>query len=642
MNTKRKLLALVGLPVLILMYFGYVYITASYADIRHAKQVRHYVEISRAIGKAVHELQKERGMSAGYLGSHGKSFKDALVTQRQKADVRLEELSTQVASIDLAELHPHIAKKLQIFLDHYQPLRDIRRSITSLSLPLGKALAFYTGGNTLGLALVLDMGASSNIAGLTSPYVAFFNFLTAKENAGIERAVLSNTFGAKGFAPGLEAKALRLIVTQDIMLRFFESLAPAVSVSQLKSALSGSTGQDVQKYRDLALKEKKFEIAPKVWFAASTKRIEALAGLEAQQVSYLMELVDIYEENAYYVFQTTLLVCIGSVFAILLLGFFTIKAVLQPIGMMLAMLKDFATGKGDLTKRMDLKRKDEFGELSDWFNQFVENVQQILKQIQYCSTVLASSSTELAATSEEMDKTANEIALQLDETSESIKQTNEMAVNIEANNQESLIRLDFVNKQAHQAVEQANEGSKALTSTDQSMDLIEQSSHKIKGIISVITDIANQTNLLSLNAAIEAAKAGEAGKGFAVVAEEVRSLAERSGRAVTEIHDLIEASTTNIEEGKQVIQHSNDIIGKIIEEVGAVGVKVDDIDHSLHEQSNLVVQITEASDHVAHGSEQNAAAAVELSASASEVTKTATELQKVAGMLSGHVSQFVL
>lgn len=193
---------------------------------------------------------------------------------------------------------------------------------------------------------------------------------------------------------------------------------------------------------------------------------------------------------------------------------------------------------------------------------------------------------------------------------------------------------------AQGAAEATVEGDHAGEATVEAMESIRQSSHAMVAAIKVIQDIARQTNLLSLNAAIEAAKAGAQGKGFAVVAEEVRKLAERSGTAAKEIANLIDRSQEAVEEGERTVATVVGLLRNIREKIEDLSRIMHEVLLAAREQTRTAQEGARQVEVGAAEASQNASASAELSASTHEIQRTADELARVSERLAVMVGNF--
>lgn len=265
---------------------------------------------------------------------------------------------------------------------------------------------------------------------------------------------------------------------------------------------------------------------------------------------------------------------------------------------------------GDLTSRIDVKSKDEFGELSRAFNNMMERISAVVADVSTGSDMIKSAAREVARGSMDLSQRTEEQASSLEETASSME---EMTSSVKQN-ADNAAQADQLAQNARQ---EAEKGGEVVSQAVNAMSEINESSNKIAEIISVVEEIAFQTNLLALNAAVEAARAGEQGRGFAVVATEVRSLAGRSSDASKDIKSLIEASVKKVKIGSELVNKSGQTLDEIVTGVKKVSDIVAEISASSQEQASGVEQVNKAVVGMDEMTQQNAAL-VEESASASK------------------------
>lgn len=232
---------------------------------------------------------------------------------------------------------------------------------------------------------------------------------------------------------------------------------------------------------------------------------------------------------------------LGAIVAAVVLSLLLIRLIVRPLRDTLALLKDIAEGEGDLTKRLEVKSRDEIGELAKWFNIFVEKIENTVRTIGNNVRSLTSSAEQLKSVSEQMAGVSEETAAQANVVSAASEQVSKNVQTVASGAEEMTASIKEIAKSANDAARVAKDAVAATDKTNETITQLGVSSTEIGNVVKVITSIAEQTNLLALNATIEAARAGEAGKGFAVVANEVKELAKQTGQATEDISKKISA-----------------------------------------------------------------------------------------------------
>ncbi|MFK7696266.1 methyl-accepting chemotaxis protein [Paenibacillus sp. HJGM_3] len=297
---------------------------------------------------------------------------------------------------------------------------------------------------------------------------------------------------------------------------------------------------------------------------------------------------------------------------------------------------------GDLREQAKVKSKDEVGTLAAAFNEMMENLRSLIARTVQSSQSVAAAAEEISATTDDIAKGNMHQAQATQEVNELFRDLSR-AINSVARNAEAVSEL------SEQTRQQAKDGGSAVQASiagmgrlSKQMSLLEQDALKIGEIIQVIDEIADQTNLLALNAAIEAARAGEQGRGFAVVADEVRKLAERSSEATKQIALIIKGMQTNtdlsvkaVAEAAEQSERTGHQFESIIRMVGDTAGQVSEIAAASEEQSAQSEDVLRAIETIASVSEESAA-------SAEETASSSQSLAKLADELSQSVSKFVV
>ena len=283
---------------------------------------------------------------------------------------------------------------------------------------------------------------------------------------------------------------------------------------------------------------------------------------------------------------------------------------------------------GDLTSSIEVKSKDETGQLQQALKNMNDALSNIVREVRGGTEMIASASQQIASGNVDLSSRTEEQAGSLEETAASIEELTSTVKQNDGNARQA-------SQLAVAASEVAAKGGAVVSEVVGTMGEINDSAKKIVGIIGVIDGIAFQTNILALNAAVEAARAGEQGRGFAVVATEVRNLAQRSAAAAKEIKTLIDNSVEKVDAGSKLVGQARSTMQEVVESIGRVTEIVDEISTASQEQTSGIEQVNQAITQMDQMTQQNAAL-VEEAAAASEA------MQEQAGKLAQMVSVFKL
>jgi methyl-accepting chemotaxis protein len=358
-----------------------------------------------------------------------------------------------------------------------------------------------------------------------------------------------------------------------------------------------------------------------------------MAGLSAQMLNEIQNALKIKEtlseqkfqanNEAYRAMRSTILgVSVAALLLGVIMSFVIARGFSVPLGHAVIALEKVAAG--DLTASLDVNTHDEVGQMGAALNRAVEKLNSTMREVADGAANASSSSQQLAAASEAIASGAQEQAASLEETSASLEE-------ITATVRQSADNAQQASQLASGSKDSALQGQEVVSKAITAMSEINVASAKISDIISTIDEIAFQTNLLAVNAAVEAARAGDEGRGFAVVASEVRSLAQRSAVAAKEIKVLIQDSLRKVEAGSVLVNRSGETLQGIVGSVKRVTDIVGEIAAASGEQSTGIEQVSTAMTQMDQVTQSNSAQTEELSATAEALSEQAARLLELVG-----------
>ncbi|MDR6676090.1 methyl-accepting chemotaxis protein [Pseudomonas oryzihabitans] len=639
------------LLILLLPLAGFLVISSLYTAERYRtlKDMQHTVTASAAaqrISAVVTRLQRERGASGVFLGSGGKAMQDKLKSFRQDSDQAQSDLRAVASSDDVA---------LQSVLHTLDGLPELRTKVDGLGLNSTQSGTAYT---ELIKALIGYTHALE--AGVEAPAIlralgALNLFVEMKERAGRERVLLGLAFNQNRFDAALLSRFARNLGEFSAYADAFQRKATPAFIQQLDAAFKQPSAREVSRLQQLAFEiplGDPLGVKPEDWFNLATQRIDLMSAVENDLGASVSVLAEQARARASHDLWTTLGLVLLVLVAVSALAWAIIRNIKQAVDQVNGTLTRLATR--DLTARCAYQGRDEFGTITGNLNLMSQELGQVIQEIGAATVQVATAAEEASAVAVQTSQNVAQQRLGTDQVATAIAEMSATVKDVARSTTEAAEG----SRQVEGNTSQGRRELQATISLVQGLSVqaertsaiiaeLKQESDSISSVLDVIRGIAEQTNLLALNAAIEAARAGEAGRGFAVVADEVRALAQKTQQSTGNIQQMIshlqagsdratqamQETLSQVQTGASNVVRAGELLGEIAEGVTLINDRTIQVASAAEQQSQVAEEISRNVNDIND-------LVIQVSAGAEQTAVTSRELARLAEQQQSLVGRF--
>ncbi|WP_025896263.1 methyl-accepting chemotaxis protein [Kordiimonas gwangyangensis] len=631
LSLGMRIAVLALIPLVIAVVMAAAEVRSALERNNEARSISELSGYAPEVSALIHELQRERGRTAGFISSSGKPELTRLMqAQRLETDKALALLKAADANLDPAAFGTNFVKQLSIARRSISSLADVRTDVDGGKMTLPQMAGTYTQTIATLLDVIKSMAIISSNADLSRQITAYVGLLEAKERAGLERAMGNAGYANGQFTPLTYKRFLELIEAQQSYLDVFRAYAAPTITDFYDRTVTGSAVDNVQKMREYAI-DRQGDVASgpyeaTYWFTEITAKIDLLKDVEDYTNTFIL---DRAEESAAVANSALWIYSIATLLGSLLVIFASyviyrslniplrdLEGVMQTlaggrldanvpytdygsaIGRMANCVEEFKQSGlerkrleekalREMAEKMEERERLQREEAEREAREHAREAAAMEARVRRAKTIESLTSAfdrqvgealaTLGGASEELNEVAKAMARQAAGNEEqsnaaagAAEETNANVHTVASAAEELTASISEISRQV---VDSSGISQNAVAEANKATEIVEMlgaSSNKIGEVVKLITDIAEQTNLLALNATIEAARAGDAGKGFAVVASEVKALANQTARAT----DDIAVHVRDIQSVSQDVAHAVQVIRKIIEQMSEISSSI--------------------------------------------------------------------
>ena len=663
----------IAVPVILLIGLAGYDLTVKWAMRVDMASLAPFADSVSRVSRFVHELQRERGTSAVFLGSKGAQMRSELSAQRKLTDEPRRSAIEILVQLRTMATSPEFRDAIGKAEAAVAMLDGRRSEVDAQTITGASSFAYYT--DTIAKLLLVTneiakVSGQGNVAMAISAYV---NFVQGKERAGQERALGAVAITAGKFDAAAYGRILGLAAAQEVYFDAFSASAAPALRDFFNRTVTGRIVDQVTQMRQIVitggLSGEMKGLDGKSWFDATTARIDILKSVEDRIAADLALLTAaLHAEATQALIALSIVIAVGFALSLSIVLMMA-RSITNPLGALSAVMKTLAGGNTDVDVP-GCNRRDEIGHMAQDVEVFKANaierrrLEAEQKEAEACAaaarrtemhrladsfetavgnivTTVSSASTELEATAGVLTRTAETTQALSGSVAAASEEASVNVQSVASATDELVASVNEISRQVQESSRIALEAVKQAGQTDGRVNELSRAAGRIGDVVKLITAIAEQTNLLALNATIEAARAGEAGRGFAVVAQEVKALAAQTAKATDEISTQIAGMQSATDESVVAIKEISGTINRVSEIAAAIAAAVEEQGAATQEIARNVQQAAHGTtDVAAHITEVNKAAAETGSASA-EVLSSAQDLSTQGNKLKLEVDKFL-